>query len=214
MLFSGKETIEQAKQNTLDNLLAEVPEDTDIEKVLAKQDQFIDYLDTLDIDKFFANFKVLGTEIPVEFELNGNEIIGRVDLIIEDKNNGETIIVDHKSSGHFLKKDGTPLKSKLDQFNDYKKQLYIYAMGVKQKFGISAQSLAWNHFLDKGAITEIPYREDECEETKNWVLETINLIENDQEFAAKKSFLWCNRLCSFRNDCLYKEMEDEDAELS
>jgi hypothetical protein len=48
------------------------------------------------------------------------------------------------------------------------------------------------------------------QEAKTWALEMIAKIDADETFAENRAdFMMCSALCGFRNNCEYKEFEDE-----
>ena len=104
------------------------------------------------------------------------------------------------------------MKSQLQSFEKYKKQMYLYAYAMKQKYGYSPDKIVWNHFLDGGAVTVIQFNEADMQKTLDWAKEIIERIERDREFAAcQDDFLYCNRFCGYRNGiCEFKDLEEED----
>lgn len=168
----------------------------------------MDYLcetDGLDRDRH----DVLMVEQHIKFKIGKYKFQGFVDCVLKDKESGKIILLDHKSEDHFFKKDGTVLKSKANSFMAYKKQMYIYCVGLKETFGINVDKIAWHHFKDGGKISAIDYSEDELNETVQWVFDTIGRIKKDKDFLPNKSYMMCYELCGYRNDCEYKGMLDE-----
>ena len=152
------------------------------------------------------DYSVLKSEMKLRFHWDGYEFIGFVDLLLKDNKTGEIILVDHKSSDHFMKKDGvTPLKNSLHSFLSYKNQMYLYAYGLQVQEGIKVSKICWHHFKDDGTLTVIPYEEEEIEKVKEWAFDIIHRIEQDEEFEAKKSFMRCKSICDYRNECPYVE---------
>ena len=166
----------------------------------------IDYLCEMDdIDR--ETYEIIGVEMKLEFTIHGLKFQGYADLVIRNKITGEVILVDHKQATHFMKKDGvTPLKGQLDNYLAYKKQMYIYCMGLRKQYGIQLDKLAWHHFKDGGAVTVIPYEENEEIEAINWAMSVIDEIKHDETFEAIHSYMSCKELCDFRNDCEYQGM--------
>lgn len=149
---------------------------------------------------FFDNFKgfwglkPLEPEYKFEIELGNNTFVGIIDLILEDEK-GNIIIVDHKSSSKFSKKD---LKSK-------SKQLYLYAKAIYDKYGKFPIELWFNHFKNNH-VEKIVFDKTFYDETVHWALETIEKIETCMEFKPNNNDkFYCNYLCDYRNNCEYNE---------
>lgn len=149
---------------------------------------------------FFTNFKgfwgltPLESEYRFEIELGNNTFIGIIDLVVQDKD-GNIIIIDHKSSSKFSKKD---LKSK-------SKQLYLYAKAIYDKYGKYPAQLWFNHFKND-YVEKIEFDMDFYNETIAWALDTIEEIEACLEFDPNNSDkFYCSYLCDYRNSCEYKQ---------
>lgn len=132
----------------------------------------IDYLSVVD-DVNRDKFEIIGVELKLEFKIDKYNFLGYADLVLKNKDNGEIMLVDHKSSSHFLKKDGTPLKSQLESFLAYRHQMYIYCKGLKECLGLQVDKIVWHHFKDNGELTIIPFSREEYEETLQWAVKTI-----------------------------------------
>lgn len=118
--------------------------------------------------------------------------MGVIDLICVD-NEGNIIIVDHKSHSKFSKKD---LKSKL-------RQLYLYSKAIYERYGKFPTQLWFNHFKDNFIEIQLFHKED-FDEAIEWALSTIQKINESIEFEPnnKDSFI-CHCLCDYRNSCDY-----------
>ena len=149
-------------------------------------------------------YEIVGVEMKLEFYLCEYKFIGYADLVVRNKKTGEIILIDHKQAPHFLKKDGTPLKNQLENFLAYKNQMYLYCIGLWKQFNLCVDKIVWHHFKDDGQLTIIPYNHNECESTKQWAIELIHTIEEDDVFENIESYIMCSSLCGFRNDCEYK----------
>lgn len=87
-------------------------------------------LDSLPISKY----KVLGVEYECKFQIEQYNFIGYIDLLMEDSD-GNIIILDHKSAEYPYGKNGKPKKSSIDKIEGYKRQLYLYAKAIYDKYG-------------------------------------------------------------------------------
>ena len=164
-------------------------------------DRGLDYLDNIDLD--LNQYEILGVELKVEFELFGKPFIGFIDLLVKDKETRELIIIDHKSASIKILKSGKISKSDQAHFLDFRRQLYLYSIPVIKKYG-PVSKLKWNMFKDKKWI-DIPWKQEEYNETIQWVKNTLDLIQNEKEWAPSPDFWYCNYLCGQRNNaCEYK----------
>lgn len=175
------------KQSTMDNTF----------------DKCIDYLCTVDAFES-EKYEIIAVEKKIDFMIGKYNFVGYPDLIILNKTNGEVILIDHKSANHFLKNDGSVLKNKLDDFNAYSKQMYIYCKAIKDTYGLQVNKIVWHHFKDNGILTAINFNQDDYEKTLGWCAYIIDKIKKDKRFEAKKSYMMCTCLCDFRNTCEYQ----------
>lgn len=207
-VFSRDITIQDALDECIEEFDDHITEDIPESSKDKKYEALCDYLAEFD-EGIFDNYEVLGTEIKCMWQIGKEKFIGFIDLVLKDKETGKIYLVDHKSSDHFMKKDGkTPLKSKESSFNSYKKQMYLYADAMKKILGYLPDYIMWNHFLDRGETTVIPFDEGEYKDVLKWAEQTINGIRSDDEFKAIPDFFRCTKLCNHRETCPY--IEDED----
>ncbi len=144
--------------------------------------------------KGFWGFKPLESEYRFEVALGHNTFVGVIDLIAQD-DDGNLIIVDHKSSSKFSKKE---LKSK-------SKQLYLYSKAIYEKYGKFPKQLWFNHFKNEH-IEKIDFDIDFYNETIKWALNTMKEIEACLEFSPNNSDkFFCGYLCDYRNNCEFNE---------
>lgn len=174
-------------------------------------DAGLDYLDNIDLD--LDSYNILGVEKKVEFKINKYDCIGFIDLLLQDKKSGEIIILDHKSASIGVLKSGKIAKKDREHFDQFKKQLYLYAKPVIQEYG-RVDKLKWNMFRDQKYI-EIPFDQKEYEESLQWAEDTIKLIEAETEWGLNQEFVkareedkyppfYCMNLCSQRYHCSEK----------
>ena len=149
---------------------------------------------------FFSNFngfwglKPLESEYQFETKLDkDNSLIGIIDLVAKDDDDN-LIIIDHKSSSKFSKKE---LKEKA-------RQLYLYSKAVKEKYGKFPKEVWFNHFKNS-YIEKIKFSDSDYEEAISWALETINKIESCIDFEPNNTDKFmCDYLCDYRENCEYK----------
>lgn len=164
-------------------------------------DTCINYLCNID-ENILDDYEVVGSEIKLDFLVRGYHFTGFVDLLLRDKD-GNLIVVDHKSSDPFLKKNGEPYAKTKEQFENYVKQLSLYCSGVFQIYGEMPTKIVFHHFKNDGKLTVVPVNERLIEDAVNWSLGIIQKIYNDETFDAKSKTGFCYRLCDYRKDCEY-----------
>lgn len=160
-----------------------------------------------DFDGFPDNWEIIGSEIEVELLIDGFQVIGYIDLLVRDKNDGKLIVVDHKSKSKF--------KNPAEQ-EHYSYQLYFYSQWVFEHYGEYPKQLIFNMFRAR-KIVVIPFKYEHLEKAKQWLLDNITKIYHDEDFKDKVelSYLlknkalteyiqpdfFCSQLCSVRYRC-------------
>lgn len=128
-----------------------------------------DYLDQF--DGLFDDCEVLAVEEKVWLNIDGRPFVGVIDLLVQ---HGEDIwVCDHKSKSAF--------KSKREQA-EYARQLYLYALYVKEKYGKWPIKLVFHMVRAGGELVEIPFVEADAIAAKQWFLDTIDAIYADEVF--------------------------------
>ena len=205
-LFTKKLTKEEALDRILTEFEDSITDDTMSEdSIQKKMYAFYNYVEGLNLDEFFGEYEIIGVEYKFRWKIGKYKLVGFADLILKRKSDDIVILVDHKSAGHFMKVDGvTPLKNQRENLEAYKKQMYLYADAMKQTIGYLPDLIVWNHFLDGGKKTIIPFDNKEYKEALEWAKQTIDEIYDDEEFEARQSYIRCNVLCEYREMCEYK----------
>lgn len=170
-------------------------------------DACICYLSNLSED-ILDGYHVVGSEIKLDFLVCGHRFVGYVDLLLQDEDDN-LIIVDHKSSDPFLKKNGEPYSNTKEQFENYKRQLGLYCYGLTQMFGERPTKIVFNHFKS-GKLTILPVSEKLIDDSVNWCLGVIEKIYKDEAFEPLTKTGFCYRLCDYRHDCEYLNGEEDD----
>lgn len=168
----------------------------------------IDYLATTDLE-MLDGYDIEGVELKCVYDFReSTHYIGYIDLLLRHKTNGYYVVVDHKSSAYPFRKDGSGvLKSKEGIFQDYKRQAYLYSRYVYEHYGKYPRYIWWNHFKDQ-KIAKIDFNIDEYNEAMKWFGDTIDQIYQDNDFLPDMSYVKCNVLCDFREECEYHLYED------
>ncbi len=87
-------------------------------------DEGLQYFSTFD---GFGDYEILGAEERFEIDIRGNRFVGVADLILRDKVTGGVIVIDHKSKS---------MQSLQKSLAECKRQLYVYAAYVKERYGV------------------------------------------------------------------------------
>lgn len=207
MIFDGKLTPDEASQYFVDNYEEYVcykVKDSIMEKTF---ESCANYFSNVDFS-WLNDYEILGVEMEVSLKIGDYEYIGFIDLLIRHKQTGDIIIIDHKSAGYPLKKDGGVLAKSKESFESYKKQMYLYSHVVKQIYGELPKEIWWNHFKDE-KIAKNPFDETDYQKSLEWFTDTIHEIEKEENYEPTINFFYCSNLCDFRNCCEYRQYKDE-----
>lgn len=143
---------------------------------------------------FSDQYEILCAEDPFIIEdLFSAPFKGVVDLTVRDVDDDALVIIDHKSkSVKTLKKD----------YDSLKRQLYIYAAYVKQKYGEFPKRLYFNCFRDGEMVGE-NFDPNFYEETIQWANNIIDNAVFDEEWLPMSSTnnYFCKFICGVRNYC-------------
>lgn len=151
-----------------------------------------------------SHYKVVGVEIPVDFEISGKKITGFIDLLLQDKD-GNYIVVDHKSRKLKPKSKKGNLKSDLER-EEYTKQLYIYAEAVNQLYGKYPKELWFNCFRNTNSIIKEEFDNTKFLEVINWLDKTVCEIKQTEKWEPSFDWFRCTNLCDCHNECEYYQM--------
>ena len=164
-------------------------------------DKGMDYFDNIDLN--LDDYEILGVEKEVRFKIADKDFVGFIDLLLREKATGKIIILDHKSASLKILKNGSISKSDQEHFNEFRRQLCLYAIPTIEEYG-KVDELWWNLFKERKWL-KIPWNEEIHNEVIKWAEDTIALIENETEFPCNPDYYYCWNLCSQRNNaCPYK----------
>lgn len=147
---------------------------------------------------FFSNFngfndKTVGAEVSFEINFNFNsinrKIVGFIDRVSVDENG--LVVTDYKSKSKFKNKK---------ELKEYARQLYIYSIAVKEKYGKYPYKMIFNQF-NEGKEVEIKFNKEDLDETIQWVEETLKNIYEEDTFDMNYNDFFCNWLCSCNDSC-------------
>lgn len=142
-------------------------------------------------DGFGENYETLGIEERFEIVLRGNRFVGVADLLLRNCDTGGIVVIDHKSKS---------MKSLRKDLAGNKRQLYLYAAHVKEKYGVYPELLRFNMFRYGDWVDE-PFRMEAYEEMLDWTEQTIGQIRADLEWQVSSSGYFCRWICSTRQHC-------------
>jgi RecB family exonuclease len=148
-------------------------------------------------------FNTLAVEQEVHFSIDSLPFVGYIDYL--GKSDGDLYIVDNKSRA--LKPRSTRSKpTKGDaELDSYLRQLYLYAIPVREAYGVFPKSLCFNCFRTDTFIMEL-FRADAYEETKQWALDNVSSIRETEEFKPSVEYFKCRYLCEVNDHCEYYEL--------
>lgn len=155
-----------------------------------------EFCDNFDGD--FEDYEVVAVEEKVKIQIEGRPFVGVIDLLL--KGTDGYVIVDHKSKSKFKSKE---------ERDEYLRQLYLYAIYVKEKFGEYPRQLIFN-MVRAGGKEIVNFDEAELVKAKEWFVSTIDAIYADTKFVPYKDDFFCNNLCSVRHSCPNSDDFDSD----
>lgn len=138
----------------------------------------------------YADKKILEVEAAFKHDIDDWVFNGIIDLVFEDKD-GRLIIQDYKSKSSF--------KSKKEQA-EYARQLYLYSLYIKDKYGRYPDALRFMMFR-KNTVIEIPFDEKQLNEALDWAKSTVREIRECWNFAPSCDEFYSQNLCNHRQYC-------------
>ena len=160
-----------------------------------------EYFSCIDFD--FDKYEVLGVEKEYRFNVGKYPFKGFIDALYRNKETGEIIIRDHKTSSFKYLKSGEVSKTDAEHFLSFRRQELLYSIPVLEEYG-RVDYLSWNMIRDK-RIIQIPFNQDELNETIEWCKERIHTLEEEVLWLPdNKNSYFCNVLCSNRSFCPYR----------
>lgn len=161
-----------------------------------------EYFDNINFD--FDRYEVLAVEKEYNFMVGEYPFHGFIDALYRDRQTGDIIIRDQKTSSFRYLKSGEVSKSDADHYLAFRRQEYLYAIPVIEEYG-KVDYLSWNMIRDRREI-KIPFDQKEFEETQKWCIDTIKMIENETMWLPDtSSSYYCNVLCNNRDKCIYRQ---------
>ena len=141
------------------------------------------------------DYEILSVEEKFQLDIGGYPFVGLADLVLRDKNTGDITVVDHKSKSSSTMAKDLPT---------YRRQLYIYAAYVKQKFGVYPKYLKFNLFRENDWVTE-EFDQAQFDKTMQWVVDTIEAILFETDWKVSSSSYFCRFVCGVFPECPARE---------
>jgi len=145
-------------------------------------------------------FEKRDVEEEIHFDVNGAKFVAFVDYIGE--RDGKLAIIDNKSRDLKPRSHRKTPTVKDQELDAMLRQLYLYAHGVKQKYGELPSLLCFNCFKNQQFIEE-PFNQEAYEETLDWAGKTIETIASEEDFKPNIDYFQCRYLCGYHNDCCF-----------
>lgn len=152
--------------------------------------------------KGFYDCKILEVEGRFNTKIDDWDFTGIIDLLYYDKN-GKLVIQDYKTKGSF--------KNKTEKA-EYFRQLYLYCIHIKEKYGRFPDTLKLEMIRQKGAETadkpykpiEIPFQREGFVEAIHWARDTVKAIRDCWSYYPNVEEFHCNHICNHREYCPYR----------
>lgn len=171
------------------------PKDSIVENYIKKG---IAYLENFEPFRF----KKVSIEEKVDFEINGHKFTGRIDYLGEDED--DFVIVDNKSRNLKPRSKREKPTVKDMELDSMLKQLYLYAEGVRQKYGKLPKLLCFNCFK-AGVFIEEPFDMERYKEVLEWASKKVEEIAETEDWYPNEDFFTCNNLCGVSEYCCYHQ---------
>lgn len=153
-------------------------------------------------------FQQLGVEERAEFQIGGKPFLGFIDYLGEK--DGEIYLVDNKARDLKPRSKRAKPTGNDKTLDDMLRQLYLYSVYVKEKYGVFPKELCFNCYRTGTFIRE-PFREEKYEEAKSWAVNNISAIEETQGFPPNRNYFFCKWLCGESGRCKYYLRGDDDS---
>lgn len=149
----------------------------------------------LEIRPFFESLKrsddIVESEMHFVYEIYGRKFQGYIDTVYD---HNLFNVIDYKISKPFTK----------SQLSHKKKQMYLYAPAIFDKFGKFPDKYAFVFFRDRKKTIFLDHSKKELEDTLDWAEKTIKAIEREEGYKASPDKFFCSHICGFRNICEFR----------
>ena len=159
------------------------------------------YFDGINFD--FDKYEILGVEKELKFKVGKYNFQGFADAVYKDKDTGEIILRDHKTSSFKYLKNGDVSSKDKAHFQEFKRQEYLYCIPLIEEYG-KVDWLSWNMIRDQ-KIIQIPFSQEEFKEAQEWAINNIHMLEEETLWLPDTSnSYFCNVLCGL-SGCFYRQ---------
>ena len=146
-------------------------------------------------DGFDEDYEILEVEEKFQIEIGGYPFVGICDVVCRNRKTGKIEVIDHKT------KSRSSMKKELDL---YRKQLYTYAIYIKEKYGEYPARLRFN-MLKEGYWINEDFDPAYVEETKQWIIDTIEKIKAETEWKVQPNWYFCRNICDQFGNCTARD---------
>lgn len=155
--------------------------------------------------QFFEDFKgdLVSAEERMKFDVGQYHFVGIADMIRKEGN--DIVLYDHKARK--LKPRSTrkiPTQNDLE-LDDYFRQLYLYSIPIKEKYGKYPRELILNCYRERTLIHE-PFSVKRLKDAEEWATGMVEKILTASEFPPDLDWFSCSNLCGFQDECDYYEL--------
>ena len=144
----------------------------------------------------FPGYEIIGAEQAFTSSLAGESFVGVIDLILRDRQTGEYVLVDHKSSS---------LSSFKRSRHAMYRQLLLYSKYIADHFGTFPARLQFNLFRES-LRDEQPFRPEDYMEAVRWAekaARAMNARDLPDWFELRPEQFYCTQLCPARGACSF-----------
>lgn len=142
----------------------------------------------------YNKYNILEVEETFDIQIEDWIFTGIIDLVFEDEN-GNLIIQDYKSKSSFKNNQ---------EKKEYARQLYLYALHIKEKYGKFPKILRFMMFRKQTPI-DIIFNENDYNEAILWAKNTVQEIRSCQDYPPSCETFYSQNLCNHREYCDKKE---------
>ena len=149
---------------------------------------------------------IIGVENHVSFQVGGHPFIGYIDLLLQDEENGDITILDHKSRSLKTRSTRGKYTKSDEELDRYLRQLYLYSIPVEQTYGVLPSYLMFNCYRT-GTVIREPFSSAAFQAAKDWANQSIEKIIHADDFSPNMDYYFCKHICDVHDSCEYYAMQ-------
>lgn len=147
--------------------------------------------------------ELLAVEDRAQFNVDGFPFVGVIDCIARD--GGDLVVIDHKSRA-LKPRSGKRKPTRADEELDaYLRQLYLYCVPIKDRFGAYPARLEFNCFRTGMLISE-PFDPVRYQEAQDWAAHMVSEILDCDDWSPDMDYFKCRYLCEVSDECEYFQL--------